>query len=70
MAAYGGQRVVCVAGTDAAYAEWGSEAAAALREAGARRVLVAGPAQPWADDSFHQGDNAIDFLTRTREALA
>jgi methylmalonyl-CoA mutase len=68
--AYDGQAVVCVAGTDAAYAEWGSEAAAALREVGARRVLVAGPAQPWADDSFHQGDNAIDFLTRTREALA
>ena len=29
------RRVVCLAGTDAAYAEWGSEAAAALRDAGA-----------------------------------
>src|SRR4051812_23650336 len=41
-AAYGGQRVVCLAGTDAAYAEWGSAAAAALRDAGARHVIVAG----------------------------
>ena len=32
VAAYDGQGVVCLAGTDAAYAEWGSEAAAALRD--------------------------------------
>ena len=37
VAAYDGQRVVCLAGTDAAYAEWGEAAAAALREAGAAR---------------------------------
>ncbi len=70
VAAYDGQAVVCLAGTHAAYADWGSEAASALREAGASRLIVTGPAQPWADDSFHEGENAIEFLTRTREALA
>ena len=40
LAAYDGQAVVCVAGTDTAYAEWGSEAAEALRDAGAGRVIV------------------------------
>ena len=34
VAAYAGQAVVCLAGTDAAYAEWGAEAAAALRDRG------------------------------------
>ena len=42
LAAYAGQRVVCLAGSDAAYAEWGEQAATALREAGATRVVVAG----------------------------
>ena len=42
VAAYDGQRVVCLAGTDAAYAEWGEAAVAALRGAGAGRVVVAG----------------------------
>ena len=37
LAAYDGQAVVCVAGTDTAYAEWGSEAAdGAARRRGAR----------------------------------
>jgi methylmalonyl-CoA mutase len=69
-AAYAGQAVVCVAGTDAAYAEWGSEAAVALREKGARRVIVAGKPTDWADDACALGDDAVAFLTRTREALA
>jgi methylmalonyl-CoA mutase len=68
-AAYGGQRVVCLAGTDAAYAEWGAAAAAALRAAGARRVIVSGDAADWADDSCAEGVDAVAFLTRTREAL-
>jgi methylmalonyl-CoA mutase len=74
-AAYAGQTVVCLAGTDTAYAEWGSEAAARLREAGAERVLVAGistgstDAFDWADDSCARGGDAVAFLTRTREAL-
>ena len=68
--AYGGQRVVCVAGTDATYAEWGSAAAEALREAGARRVLVVGRPADWADDACARGEDAVAFLRRTREALA
>jgi methylmalonyl-CoA mutase len=69
VAAYTGQGVVCVAGTDAAYAEWGREAAEALRAQGATRVVVAGKPADWADDSCALGVDAIDFLTRTREAL-
>ena len=70
VAAYDGQRVVCLAGTDAAYAEWGEAAAHALREAGAARVIVAGKAADWADDSCALGVDAVDFLTRTREELS
>jgi methylmalonyl-CoA mutase len=71
VAAYDGQSVVCVAGTDAAYAAWGSEAAAELREKGARRVVVVSTSSTddWADDSFRAGDDAVTFLTRTGEAL-
>ena len=42
LAAYDGQRVVCLAGPDKAYAAWGAELVAALREAGAHWVIVAG----------------------------
>ena len=42
LAAYDGQPVVCLAGPDAAYAEWGADLVAALRDAGARHVVVAG----------------------------
>jgi methylmalonyl-CoA mutase len=65
-----GQSVVCLVGTDAAYDEWGAEAAAALRENGAQRVIVAGKPRDWADDSCAMGVDALAFLHRTREALA
>jgi methylmalonyl-CoA mutase len=68
-AAYDGQLVVCLAGTDAAYDAWGEEAAEAMRRGGATRVIVAGATYAWADDSFRQGDDAVAFLGRTREAL-
>ena len=68
--AYAGQTVVCVVGTDAAYAEWGREAAEALRAAGAATVVVAGKPADWADDSCAPGVDAVDFLTRTRQALS
>ncbi|MEO6511259.1 MAG: methylmalonyl-CoA mutase family protein, partial [Nocardioides sp.] len=45
---YDGQAVVCVAGTDAAYDESGAETAAALRQAGAKLVIVAGQPRDWA----------------------
>lgn len=63
-------RVVCVAGTDAAYDEEGEAAAAELRANGAAWVIVAGKPRDWADDSCAMGVDALDFLTRTREKLA
>jgi methylmalonyl-CoA mutase len=69
LAAYSGQAVVCLAGSDPAYAEWGSEAVAALREAGAQHVVIAGKPTDYADDSCAMGIDALDFLTRTREKL-
>ncbi|MEZ5091486.1 methylmalonyl-CoA mutase family protein [Nocardioides sp.] len=75
VAAYAGQPVVCLAGPDAAYAEWGPPLVAALRGAGATRVILAGkpgegsvPAE-LVDDSCAVGVDAVAFLTRTREAL-
>jgi methylmalonyl-CoA mutase len=72
LAAYGGQPVVCLAGTDAAYAEWGGAAAAALREAGARSVLLAGRPKDGiaVDDHCAAGVDALAFLRRVREELA
>ena len=65
-AAYGGQPVALVAGTDDAYAQWGAEAARALRDKGARWVVVAGKPADWADESCATGVDALDFLRRTR----
>jgi methylmalonyl-CoA mutase len=66
----GAPRVACVVGTDAAYDEEGAVRAAALREAGAEWVIVAGQPREWADDSCAMGVDALDFLRRTRERLA
>jgi methylmalonyl-CoA mutase len=70
VAAYDGQAVVCLAGSDGAYDAWADEAARALREAGALWVVVAGKPRPGFDDSAAMGVDALDFLTRTREKLA
>ena len=71
VAAYAGQRVVCLAGTDAAYAEWGPDLVAALRAAGASYVVLAGrPKGIEVDDSASMGVDALAFLTRIREELA
>ncbi|MGA8256922.1 MAG: methylmalonyl-CoA mutase family protein [Nocardioides sp.] len=77
IAAYKGQPVVCLAGSDPTYAEWGEAAAAALREAGAVRVIIAGVSTSSTtdvfdrvDDSCATGVDALAFLTRTREALS
>ncbi len=71
VAAYGKQRVVCLAGTDKAYAEWGPDAVAALRAAGASYVILAGkPTEDLqVDDSCAMGLDALAFLTRVREEL-
>jgi len=70
LAAYSGEAVACLAGTDAAYAEWGADLVAALRDAGASRVVIAGRPIEGVDDSAALGVDALAFLTRTREALA
>lgn len=70
VAAYAGQRVVCLAGADAAYAEWGGAAAEALRAAGASYVVIAGKPTDFSDDSCAMGVDALAFLTRVREQLA
>ena len=71
----GGQPVVCLAGNDKAYAAWGADLVAALREAGATWVVLAGrpggrtvPAD-LVDDSAAVGVDALDFLRRTRAKL-
>lgn len=70
LAAYDGQAVVCLAGADATYAEWGQAAAEALRGAGARHVIIAGRPVDYADASCAMGVDALDFLTSTREKLS
>ena len=42
----------------------------ALRAAGATRVIIAGKAAEYTDDSCAMGVDALAFLTRTREALS
>jgi methylmalonyl-CoA mutase len=67
----GGQPVVCLTGSDAAYAAWGAELVSALRDAGARWVILAGkPLDFEVDDTCAVGVDALDFLRRTREKLA
>lgn len=70
VAAYDGQPVAVLAGTDAAYAEWGGELVTALRDAGARWVVLAGKPVDGVDDTCAVGVDAIGFLNRTREKLA
>ena len=67
--------VVCLAGSDASYAEIGAEAAAELREAGATYVVLAGKPgdktvpEDVVDDSAAIGIDALAFLRRVREEL-
>ena len=74
MEAYAGQSVVCLAGTDAAYAEWGADLVGALRAAGASYVVLAGkPGERTVadvDDSCAMGVDALAFLARIREELS
>ena len=65
--------VVCLAGTDKAYAEWGKDALEALRGAGATYLVLAGrPGESTVDgvdDSCATGVDALAFLGRVREEL-
>jgi methylmalonyl-CoA mutase len=71
----GGQPVVCLTGSDSAYAAWGAELVVALRKAGARWIILAGKLDPsWGaglevDDTCAIGVDALEFLRRTRAAL-
>jgi methylmalonyl-CoA mutase len=70
-AAAGQPSVVALAGPDDLYAERGAATIAALREAGAKHVILAGkPRDLEVDDSAAMGVDALAFLHRTREALA
>ncbi len=71
LSAYDGQSVVCLAGTDPTYAEWGADLVEGLRAAGATWVILAGkPGDLEVDDSAAMGVHALEFLIRTREKLA
>ncbi len=70
LARYAGQPVASLCGTDAAYAEWGTDLVDALRTAGARHVVVAGAADVGADDRCYAGMDALAFLRRIREVLS
>ena len=68
-----GGRVACICGTDKAYAEDAAALATALRDKGARWVLLAGkPGDAVADaciDAFlHQGCDALAVLSETSDA--
>nr|WP_281358868.1 methylmalonyl-CoA mutase family protein [Flexivirga aerilata] len=70
VSSYDGERVVCLAGTDAAYAETGPQVISALRAAGASYVIVAGkPGDLDVDDSCAMGVDAVAFLGRVRKEL-
>lgn len=75
LAAYDGQPVVCLAGADQTYADWGAKLAKKLREAGARYVVLAGKpgdktVKPeLVDDHCAMGVDALAFLTRVRQEL-
>jgi methylmalonyl-CoA mutase len=67
----GGQPVVCLTGSDQAYATWGADLVEALRDAGARWVILAGRNPDLGvDDTCAMGLDALDFLRRTREKLS
>ncbi|GGF40785.1 methylmalonyl-CoA mutase [Marmoricola endophyticus] len=67
--------VVCLAGADKTYAEWGADLVAALRRAGATWVVVAGRPSVGGtdlgvDDANAVGGDALAFLTTIREHLS
>jgi methylmalonyl-CoA mutase len=69
-----GGPVVCLAGSDSAYAALGHQVITALRLTGAHRVILAGrpPAElaEVVDDHFAAGEDVLQFLQRTRQHLA
>lgn len=65
-----GTTVACLCGPDEAYRQWGAQLIAALREAGATRILIAGRTEELdVDDAVHMGADVLAFLHRTRHEL-
>ncbi|MET0446985.1 MAG: methylmalonyl-CoA mutase family protein, partial [Aeromicrobium sp.] len=72
LAAYdeaGKPSVVCLVGNDRTYEAWGSDVVAALRDAGATHVVLAGKAAVGADTTIAMGVDALAFLRSIREEL-
>lgn len=65
-----GARIACVCGTDSQYTEQAAEVAAALKAAGAQRVLLAGRGEhPEVDENLYAGCDALAVLTGTLAEL-
>lgn len=65
----GSPKVVCLVGNDKVYEAWGTDLVAALREAGAAYVVLAGKADVGADTTIAMGLDALAFLRSIREEL-
>ncbi len=64
-----GADIACICSSDDVYAELAEDTAAALRQAGARRVYLAGKGDyPGVDEYIHVGVDALDVLTRAEAA--
>lgn len=61
--------VVCLVGNDVSYQQWGADLVAALREAGATYVVLAGKEDVGADATIAMGVDALAFLRSIREEL-
>ena len=70
VAAYDGQRVVCLAGSDGAYDDLGRRGGRGAAPGRRDWVVIAGKPRDSVDDSAAMGVDALDFLHRTREQLA
>ncbi|MFI5427001.1 methylmalonyl-CoA mutase family protein [Aeromicrobium sp. UC242_57] len=73
LAAYreaGTPAVACLVGNDKAYEAWGADLVGALRDAGAKHVVLAGRADVGADSTIAVGLDALAFLRSIREELA
>jgi methylmalonyl-CoA mutase len=67
-----GATVACICGSDRSYSEQAAEVATALKDAGARAVLLAGkPTDAYGDVTgfLHVGCDALEVLTGTLETL-
>jgi methylmalonyl-CoA mutase len=66
-----GAKIAVVCGSDTSYADLAVPTVAALREAGAERVLLAGKKSDAAVDGFvHLGCPALEILNSTFDFLA